>query len=404
MHSMIFGEQGRQEFAPLRVAGEVSDMYHIRPMSYPYAHEMACWSYPAEYAIYSFQKNDETVNELMNGEYYACVDMERRLAGYFCFGKSAQIPTMESDVYGTGMLDIGLGLKPELCGKGQGLAFMRSGMEYAIRNLGATDFRLTVACFNKRAINIYMKLGFKISDEVTHKKSHARFYLMICSLHCSNSAGQFSEREDFMADTSYVIKKLEGNFLKRNIGVLWFATFDDVKEYLLKVIPSDSTIGIGHSQTLQGIGITDALQNKGNIVYDKELGTTHEEVRLLKRSSLLADYYISSANAVSIDGRIVNIDHSGNRVAALAYGPDKVFIVIGKNKITGTYDEAMERARNIASPQNAKRAGYNPPCVSAGHCCDCLSSERVCNIISTIEGQNIKGRMTLLVVNEEAGY
>ena len=207
-----------------------------------------------------------------------------------------------------------------------------------------------------------------------------------------------------MDNSSYAIKELESNFLKRNIGVLWFATFDDAKDYLLGIIPSDSTIGIGHSQTLQGIGITEAFQKKGNIVYDKELGTTPEQVRLLKRNSLLADYYLSGANAVSVDGRIVNIDHSGNRVAALAYGPDRVLILVGKNKITRTYDQAMDRAKNIASPKNANRAGYNPPCVSTGCCTDCLSSDRVCNIISIIQGQHVKGRMTLLIVNESAGY
>ncbi len=207
-----------------------------------------------------------------------------------------------------------------------------------------------------------------------------------------------------MADASFVIRELESNFLKRNIGMLWFDAFDDVKRYLLEQIPNDATVGIGHSQTLQRIGITEALTERGNTVYDKELGTTNEEVRQIKRSSLLADCYISGSNAVSIDGRIVNIDHSGNRVAALAYGPDKVFIVVGKNKITNMYDEAVKRAKNVASLQNAKRAGYRPPCIKAGHCTDCLSSERVCNIISTIEGQYIKGRMTLLIVNEDAGF
>lgn len=207
-----------------------------------------------------------------------------------------------------------------------------------------------------------------------------------------------------MADVSFVIRELERNFLKRNISVLWFDAFDDVKRYLLEQIPNDASVGIGHSQTLQRLGITKALVERGSTVYDKELGTTYQEVRQFKRSSMLADYYISGSNAVSIDGRIVNIDHSGNRVAALAYGPDKVFIVVGKNKITDTYEEAVKRAKNVASPKNAKRAGYHPPCVKAGHCSDCLSSERVCNIISTIEGQHIKGRMTLLIVNEDAGF
>ena len=207
-----------------------------------------------------------------------------------------------------------------------------------------------------------------------------------------------------MADTSWIIRELESNFTKRNIGVLWFEAFEDVKKYLLEQIPSRATVGIGHSQTLQGMGITNALLDRGTTVYDKELGTTPEEVKQLKRSSLLADFFLSGANAVSIDGRIVNIDHSGNRVAALAYGPDRVFIVVGRNKITDTYEDAIKRAKNTASPRNAKRAGYLPPCVAKGYCTDCLSLERVCNVISTIQGQNIKGRMTLLIVNEDAGY
>ena len=211
-------------------------------------------------------------------------------------------------------------------------------------------------------------------------------------------------KENAMPDNSFVIKELEENFEKRNIKVLWFDTFVDIKEYLLKSIPISSTVGIGNSQTLKIIKITNALSNRGNEVYDKTFGNTQDEIKDLKRKSLLADCYVSSSNAVSVDGRIVNIDHSGNRVAAITYGPDRVYIVIGKNKITTTYEEALRRAKNIAAPMNAKRAGYNPPCVSAGHCVDCLSSEKVCNIISIIEGQSIKNRLILLIANEEEGF
>ena len=197
---------------------------------------------------------------------------------------------------------------------------------------------------------------------------------------------------------------IKSNFKKRNIDVLFFNCFDEVKTYLLENIPSNATIGIGNSRTLKNMAITSAFTTKGMVVYDKELGKTPAEIKELKRKSLLVDYYISSANAVSTDGRIVNIDHSGNRVAAIAYGPEKVFIIVGKNKIVATHHEAIERARNTAAPMNAKRAGYNPPCVAAGHCVNCLSTERVCNIISIIEGQHIKGRLTLLIANEDAGF
>jgi len=200
------------------------------------------------------------------------------------------------------------------------------------------------------------------------------------------------------------IKTLEDNFAKRNINVLWFNSFQEIKKYILAQIPNTATVGIGNSKTLKSMGLTTALCDAGNKVFDKTLGKTPEEIRQLKRGSLLTDYYISSSNAVSIDGRIVNIDHSGNRVAAIAYGPDKVYIVVGKNKITETYEEAMKRARNISAPLNAKRAGFNPPCVLAGHCVDCNSPERVCYVVSTTEGQHVKNRLTLLIANEDEGF
>ena len=127
---------------------------------------------------------------------------------------------------------------------------------------------------------------------------------------------------------------LKENFRKRNISVLYFETFGEAKTYILGILPRDAAIGIGHSQTLENMKITEALTERGNTVFDKEQGKDKTEATQLKKKALLADYYISGSNAVSEDGRIVNIDHSGNRVAALAYGPDKVIIVVGKNKIT----------------------------------------------------------------------
>jgi len=203
---------------------------------------------------------------------------------------------------------------------------------------------------------------------------------------------------------SFVIKELEQNFEKRNIDVLWFDTFCEIKDYLLERIPTAASVGIGNSKTLKQMDITKHLNDRGNVVFDKTLAQSDEDVVKLKKVSLLTDYYISSSNAISIDGRIVNIDHSGNRVAALTYGPDKVYVVVGKNKITKTHDEALKRAKNTAAPLNAKRAGYNPPCLLAGHCVDCLSPERVCFIVSIIEGQHVKNRLTLLIANEDEGF
>lgn len=123
-----------------------------------------------------------------------------------------------------------------------------------------------------------------------------------------------------------------------------------------------------------------------------------------KARNKVLDWYITGTNAISIEGHLVNIDHSGNRVAAMIYGPEKVIVVIGTNKIVNTLDEAVKRVKNISAPANAKRAGLNPPCIELGECIDCKSSERACNNFVVIEGQAVKGRMTVLIVNESLGF
>ena len=194
------------------------------------------------------------------------------------------------------------------------------------------------------------------------------------------------------------------NFKLRNIEVSYFDDLKDVKAEMLRIIPTNCTIGIGHSSTLQEMNISEILLKRGNIVYDKELGKNKEECKILKKKALITDWYITGSNAISMDGRIVNVDHSGNRVAAISFGPDNVIIVVGINKVVDSLDEAIKRVKNIASPLNAKRAGYNPPCVTLNRCVDCVSKERVCNSLSTIEGQSDGNRIKLFVVNDNYGF
>lgn len=200
------------------------------------------------------------------------------------------------------------------------------------------------------------------------------------------------------------LETLIKNFKLRNIEVSYFDTIKDVKVEMLRIIPADCTIGIGHSSTLQEMNISEILLERGNIVYDKELGKNKEECKILKKKALITDWYITGSNAISMDGRIVNVDHSGNRVAAISFGPDNVIIVVGINKIVDSLDEAIKRVKNIASPLNAKRAGYNPPCVTLNRCVDCVSKERVCNSLSIIEGQSAPNRIKLFVVKDNYGF
>lgn len=153
----------------------------IKAMTCDCALEISGWTYENEYSVYSFQKDDKAIAELLCGDYYAYLDPDGSLTGYFCFGKSARIPTVERGVYDSETLDIGLGMRPNLCGNGIGLSFVKSGLDFAREHFGALQVRLTVAVFNKRAISVYEKAGFQTALAVTHGKSQREFYIMIYS-------------------------------------------------------------------------------------------------------------------------------------------------------------------------------------------------------------------------------
>ncbi len=194
------------------------------------------------------------------------------------------------------------------------------------------------------------------------------------------------------------------NFNNRNIEVAFFDTLQDAKENILDLISSDCTVGIGNSKTLKNMNISQELMKRGNIVYDKTLAKGKEEIKKVKKKALLTDWYITGTNAISVDGHIVNIDHSGNRVAAMVFAPDKVIIVVGKNKLCETLEEAIKRARNISASLNAKRSGYSPPCIQMKQCIDCNTKDRVCFNLVIIEGQYDKERMKIFVVDEDLGF
>lgn len=152
--------------------------YSIIPMALNYALEISKWKYENEYSIYSFESDKETLDELLNGDYYVCLDVNNKLIGYFCKGKSAHIPTKENYKYSSDYLDIGLGMNPDLCGKGLGYNFMICGINDLTNYNIDIKLRLTVACFNQRAITLYKKVGFIVETTVTHKASGNLFYIM----------------------------------------------------------------------------------------------------------------------------------------------------------------------------------------------------------------------------------
>jgi hypothetical protein len=124
----------------------------------------------------------------------------------------------------------------------------------------------------------------------------------------------------------------------------------------------------------------------------------------LRRQGLLADVMIASSNAITLDGRLVNLDGSGNRVAAMTFGPKKVILVVGMNKVAPDLESAMARVKNYAAPVNVMRLGLKNPCAETGTCGDCKSPQRICNMWSIIEGHLTKGRIHVKLIGEDLGY
>jgi len=154
----------------------LNEKINIVPMTKEYARLISYWKYRNEYSFYDH--NESNVDGYMDGTHYACTSNDDTLIGYFCYGKDAQIPTVELNVYDDGYLDVGLGLKPELCGKGNGLSFCKAGLDYAKEQFGTTHFRLSVAAFNLRAVKVYEKAGFHVEREVTNSYFANQFYIM----------------------------------------------------------------------------------------------------------------------------------------------------------------------------------------------------------------------------------
>lgn len=157
--------------------------YIFEFMNMKIASEIVKWVYEEPYSIYSFDDTQETIDELINHNYYAVFE-NNNLIGYFCFGDAARIPTEEDAAYTVEALDIGLGMKPELCGKGLGPDFINAGLTFAKEKLMGEKpiFRLTVAEFNKRAIRLYGKSGFVHSKLIKHSKTGKKFYIMLLTV------------------------------------------------------------------------------------------------------------------------------------------------------------------------------------------------------------------------------
>ena len=194
------------------------------------------------------------------------------------------------------------------------------------------------------------------------------------------------------------------NLQRRHIEGFYCPTAEEAVKKVSELIEDGSSVTWGGTMTVRDMGIPDALRSRGTLqVLDRDLVETPEEKQTMYLRAFSADVYLSSANAISEDGVIVNIDGNGNRVAAITWGPKKVIFVIGLNKVAQTPEVALARARSTASPINAARFDITTPCQVDGVCHNCNSPESICNYVHFLRNSP-KGRHTVVLVGENLGY
>jgi len=204
-----------------------------------------------------------------------------------------------------------------------------------------------------------------------------------------------------------LIKKLGDN----NISAVYVKNVKQAFDKVMSMIPEGSVVGFGDSLTLRQIGVVDALE-QGNYTFLNpwKPGTSVEENIKIKKWALTSDVFVTGTNALTQDGKIVNVDGHGNRAAAMLFGPGKVVIVVGINKIVENCEEALKRIRNKTAPANVKRhTDFDPmpPCGTTGVCSDCSSPWRICNKTVIIEREYDNNKytpiITVVIVGEELG-
>ena len=193
------------------------------------------------------------------------------------------------------------------------------------------------------------------------------------------------------------------NLKNRHFDAYYCETREEALELALSLIPQGDTVGWGGTVTCQQIGLLDAVRNGNFRAIDRDACTTMEEREEAMRKALLADTFLTSANAISLDGQMVNIDGNGNRVAAIVYGPKQAIVVAGMNKVEDNLDAAINRARTVAAPMNQQRFGLPNPCGATGSCGDCKTETCICNHILITRHCRPVGKIKFILVGEDLG-
>jgi len=193
-------------------------------------------------------------------------------------------------------------------------------------------------------------------------------------------------------------------FSKRQIEAYYAKDGDEALEKACRFLTPGCSVAWGGSATLSEIGLIDAIRASDCVIYDRFAAKTPEEKREIFGKIATADYYFMSSNAITLDGMLVNIDGTGNRVASLIHGPQNVIVIAGMNKVATDVRAAIDRVRNMAAPPNTVRLNMKTPCAETGKCHNCLSPDCICDQIVITRRSFVPGRIKVILVGESLGF
>jgi len=202
-----------------------------------------------------------------------------------------------------------------------------------------------------------------------------------------------------------VVSKTIKNLERNNMAGYFVNDSTELLTLLSELVPTGASVGCGDSVTLEQTGVFEFLRSGNYNFYDKHKpGLTSEEKRAIYIKNFSADIFVTGTSAVTLDGKLFNIDGNGSRLAPMIYGPSCVIVIVGTNKLVEDETAAIERTRQIAAPLDAMRLNKETPCVTLGRCIDCKHKQRICNSFVLIAGQFTAGRINIIIVNEDLGY
>ena len=200
-------------------------------------------------------------------------------------------------------------------------------------------------------------------------------------------------------------KRTIENLKKHGFDAHFVSTAEEAKELVLKMVEEYETFGFAGSDTTRTLGLVEALREKGKVIYDHwQPGLSKEENLKVRLQQGRADCFLCSANAVSVTGEIINVDGIGNRISGMTFGPKKVIVVAGMNKVRPDLHSALARVREVAGPMRAKSLGMATPCAETGFCMDCNSPQRICRITTILHRRPMLTDISVILVNEELGF